>query len=180
MSGQTPRETRYHNDWLTGNANLTTDVTSGLRTAYNHAPGMSRASQDEDEARIESWLVRGSHGQVKWIVGDDGVVSNYLGYGSWGNRIVTEGDWPPHIMPIYFDGDVQALPAFGQCKLAAGTAQDMTHQLGPLDNAGVSGAAGLGASAGGRLVTGLNASLSVTAARKHGQACLVRGAQCKP
>lgn len=102
--------------------------------------------------------MRGSHGQVKWIVGDDGVVSNYLGYGSWGNRIVTEGDWPPHIMPAFFDGDVQALPAFGQCKLAAGTAQDMTQQMGPLDNAGVSGAAGLGASANPNTAPGGNAT----------------------
>lgn len=74
---------------------------------------MSHTSQDKDEMRSESRLIRGPHGQVKWVVDENGEISNYIGYGSNGNRIVTEGDWPPHIEPIFIDNHAQRVAVPG-------------------------------------------------------------------
>jgi hypothetical protein len=158
FTGSPEQTTHFHNDWLTGNANLTTGPGAGEQTAYNHAPGFSRAAAEIEETPCQQWFLRGPHGQVKWVVDDDGGVGNYIGYGSAGNRIIIDGDWPPHIMPIFLDHDVLPLPAFGQLKLAAGTAQDMTQQLGAVDGAGVSGLAGQGASANPDTAPGGNAA----------------------
>ena len=139
----------YRRDWRTGDVNREHDQVDDVSWWHHHYPGHSHtmplpASPPE---YLPEWELRGPQGQVKWRLDEGGNVTDFYGYGSWGNRISAQsaaGTGTPASSTRYLDGDLLAAPAMPQFKTDGGTAQDMTPQLGAQTGAPESGAAGSG------------------------------------